>query len=186
MQTRWVTWKTIMEHRVFGCFSYRSQNEKPFSLLLKGWWRERIRASAPSLTPVAKSLGMKMHHGMGVSTGDRRCGENSTMQPRNGVCDKIENYISDLGQWYVSEGWLADVRRYLKVKAKVDPPLEWYTRRWCRLEEGSSRIKVAGVCCKFSCALFMNGKTMPWVRWPRSVSQLWSITWIEQNFIQSG
>ncbi|XP_029054538.1 solute carrier family 35 member F2 isoform X2 [Osmia lignaria lignaria] len=42
-----------------------------------------------------------MHHGMGVSAGDRRCGENTAMQPRNGVCDKIENYISELGQWSV-------------------------------------------------------------------------------------
>ncbi|XP_017876802.1 solute carrier family 35 member F2-like isoform X2 [Ceratina calcarata] len=42
-----------------------------------------------------------MHPGMGVSTCDRRCGENTAIQPRNGVCDKIENYISDLGQWSV-------------------------------------------------------------------------------------
>lgn len=41
--------------------------------------------------------GVKMHPGMGVSAGDRR--ENTVMQARNGVCDKIENYISDLGQW---------------------------------------------------------------------------------------
>ncbi|XP_035717760.1 solute carrier family 35 member F2-like isoform X1 [Vespa mandarinia] len=42
-----------------------------------------------------------MHHGMGVSMGDRHGGQNSTMQPRNGVCNKIENYISELGQWAV-------------------------------------------------------------------------------------
>ncbi|XP_024220303.1 solute carrier family 35 member F2 isoform X1 [Bombus vancouverensis nearcticus] len=42
-----------------------------------------------------------MHPGMGVSAGDRRYGENTVMQSRNGVCDKIENYISDLGQWSV-------------------------------------------------------------------------------------
>ncbi|KAI4492407.1 PREDICTED: solute carrier family 35 member F2-like isoform X1 [Polistes canadensis] len=41
------------------------------------------------------------HHGMGVSMGDRHGVQNSTMQPRNGVCDKIENYISELGHWAV-------------------------------------------------------------------------------------
>ncbi|KAK1131230.1 hypothetical protein K0M31_017518 [Melipona bicolor] len=55
----------------------------------------------PPLAPAAISLGAKMHPGMGVSAGDRRCGENTVMQPRNGICDKIENYISDLGQWSV-------------------------------------------------------------------------------------
>ncbi|XP_006622368.1 solute carrier family 35 member F2-like isoform X2 [Apis laboriosa] len=48
---------------------------------------------------MGESLGVKMHPGMGVSAGDRR--ENTVMQARNGVCDKIENYISDLGQWSV-------------------------------------------------------------------------------------
>lgn len=46
---------------------------------------------------------VKMHHGMGVSTGDRRGNQNSAMQSGNGICDKIENYISDLGQWYVGD-----------------------------------------------------------------------------------
>ncbi|XP_066589899.1 solute carrier family 35 member F2-like isoform X1 [Prorops nasuta] len=42
-----------------------------------------------------------MHHGMGVSGGDRHNNQNLAMQPRNGICDKIENYISELGQWAV-------------------------------------------------------------------------------------
>ncbi|KAF7414749.1 hypothetical protein HZH68_003238 [Vespula germanica] len=42
-----------------------------------------------------------MHHGMGVSMGDRHGDQTSTMQPRNGVCSKIENYISELGHWAV-------------------------------------------------------------------------------------
>ncbi|XP_043253214.1 solute carrier family 35 member F2-like isoform X2 [Colletes gigas] len=42
-----------------------------------------------------------MHHAMGVSTGDRCCGQNTAMQARNGICDKIENYISELGQWAI-------------------------------------------------------------------------------------
>nr|XP_003701508.2 PREDICTED: solute carrier family 35 member F2-like isoform X2 [Megachile rotundata] len=61
--------------------------------------RSRKRPSGKSRW--LKSLGVKMHHGMGVSAGDHRCGENPAMQPRNGVCDKIENYISELGQWSV-------------------------------------------------------------------------------------
>lgn len=50
---------------------------------------------------------MKMHHGMGGSAGDRHGAQNPAMQARNGVCDKIENYISELGRWYVSKrgGW---------------------------------------------------------------------------------
>lgn len=44
-----------------------------------------------------------MHHGMGGSSGDRHGAQNPTMQARNGVCDKIENYISELGRWYVSK-----------------------------------------------------------------------------------
>lgn len=46
---------------------------------------------------------MKMHHGMGGSAGERHGAQNTAMQARNGVCDKIENYISDLAQWYVSK-----------------------------------------------------------------------------------
>lgn len=46
---------------------------------------------------------VKMHHGMGGSTSDRHGVQNPTMQARNGVCDKIENYISELGRWYVSK-----------------------------------------------------------------------------------
>ncbi|KAL2747951.1 solute carrier family 35 member F2-like isoform X2 [Vespula maculifrons] len=42
-----------------------------------------------------------MHHGMGVSMGDSHGDQTSTMQPRNGVCSKIENYISELGHWAV-------------------------------------------------------------------------------------
>lgn len=41
---------------------------------------------------------------------DRHGGQNSTMQPRNGVCNKIENYISELGQWY------ARFRSYQRLK----------------------------------------------------------------------
>lgn len=73
------------------------QNEKYRSFLVESRWRERGRASASLAPPVGESLGVKMHPGMGVSAGDRR--ENTVMQARNGVCDKIENYISDLGQW---------------------------------------------------------------------------------------
>lgn len=61
-----------------------------------------------------------MHHGMGVSAGDRRCVQNMAMQPRNGVCDKIENYISELGQWYVSKGGLAGAKDF--SRQTVDPP----------------------------------------------------------------
>lgn len=46
---------------------------------------------------------MKMHHGMGGSASDRHGVQNPAMQARNGVCDKIENYISELGRWYVSK-----------------------------------------------------------------------------------
>lgn len=46
---------------------------------------------------------MKMHHGMGGSASDRHGAQNPAMQARNGVCDKIENYISELGRWYVSK-----------------------------------------------------------------------------------
>ncbi|XP_076675550.1 solute carrier family 35 member F2 isoform X2 [Andrena cerasifolii] len=67
----------------------------------EGRRRERGRASAPPPPPVVNSPRAKMHHGMGVSAGDRRCVQNMAMQPRNGVCDKIENYISELGQWAV-------------------------------------------------------------------------------------
>lgn len=77
--------------------SSRPQNEKYRSFLVKSGWRERGRASASVASPTGESLGVKMHPGMGVSAGDRR--ENTVMQARNGVCDKIENYISDLGQW---------------------------------------------------------------------------------------
>nr|XP_031832645.1 solute carrier family 35 member F2-like [Nomia melanderi] len=43
-----------------------------------------------------------MHHGMGVSAEDPRCVDNTVMQqPRNGLCYKIQNYASDLGQWKV-------------------------------------------------------------------------------------
>ncbi|XP_033215410.1 solute carrier family 35 member F2-like isoform X2 [Belonocnema kinseyi] len=42
-----------------------------------------------------------MHHGMGVSSGVRFGNQSRTMQPRNGFCDKIENYISELRQWAV-------------------------------------------------------------------------------------
>ncbi|XP_025158710.1 solute carrier family 35 member F2 isoform X2 [Harpegnathos saltator] len=42
-----------------------------------------------------------MHHGMGGSAGDRHGAQNLAMQARNGVCDKIENYISDLARWAV-------------------------------------------------------------------------------------
>nr|XP_050844679.1 solute carrier family 35 member F2-like isoform X2 [Vespula vulgaris] len=42
-----------------------------------------------------------MHHGMGVSMDDRHGDQTSTMQPRNGVCSKIENFISELGEWAV-------------------------------------------------------------------------------------
>ncbi|XP_043281610.1 solute carrier family 35 member F2-like [Venturia canescens] len=42
-----------------------------------------------------------MHPCMGVSAGGRYCHKNSNMQPRNGICDKIENYISELSQWSV-------------------------------------------------------------------------------------
>ncbi|XP_043461835.1 solute carrier family 35 member F1-like isoform X2 [Leptopilina heterotoma] len=42
-----------------------------------------------------------MHHGTGMSSGVRFCYQNRTMQPRNGICDKIENYISELRQWAV-------------------------------------------------------------------------------------
>ncbi|XP_014476909.1 PREDICTED: solute carrier family 35 member F2-like isoform X1 [Dinoponera quadriceps] len=42
-----------------------------------------------------------MHHGMGGSAGDRHGAQNPAMQARNGVCDKIENYISDLARWAV-------------------------------------------------------------------------------------
>lgn len=87
--------------------SHRSRLEKqkrPGSLAWReGRWRERGRASASPPEPVVNSLRVKMHHGMGVSAGDRRCGQNTAMQPRNGVCDKIENYISELGQWYVNK-----------------------------------------------------------------------------------
>lgn len=49
-----------------------------------------------------------MHHGMGVSAEDPRCVENTVMQqPRNGLCYKIQNYASDLGQWYVNVATLA-------------------------------------------------------------------------------
>lgn len=46
---------------------------------------------------------MKMHHGMGGSAGDRHGAQNPALRARNGVCDKIENYISELGRWYVSK-----------------------------------------------------------------------------------
>ncbi|XP_015609519.1 solute carrier family 35 member F2 isoform X2 [Cephus cinctus] len=42
-----------------------------------------------------------MHHNMGVSAGGRLSNQNPNMQPQNGICDKIENYISELGQWAV-------------------------------------------------------------------------------------
>ncbi|CAD6204843.1 GSCOCG00003009001-RA-CDS [Cotesia congregata] len=42
-----------------------------------------------------------MHPCMGVSSGARNCHKNVNMQPRNGICDKIENYISELSQWSV-------------------------------------------------------------------------------------
>ncbi|XP_071561976.1 solute carrier family 35 member F2 isoform X1 [Temnothorax nylanderi] len=47
-----------------------------------------------------------MHHGMGGSAGDRHGAQNPDiswreMRARNGICDKIENYISELGQWAV-------------------------------------------------------------------------------------
>ncbi|XP_023290528.1 solute carrier family 35 member F2 [Orussus abietinus] len=42
-----------------------------------------------------------MHHGMGVSTAGRLGDQNPNMQPRDGICDRIENYISELGQWAV-------------------------------------------------------------------------------------
>ncbi|XP_053972729.1 solute carrier family 35 member F2-like isoform X1 [Hylaeus volcanicus] len=67
----------------------------------KSRWRERGRACVPILAPAVRSLRAEMNHCMGVSAGDRRCGQNTAMQARNGVCDKIENYISELGQWAV-------------------------------------------------------------------------------------
>ncbi|XP_046751521.1 solute carrier family 35 member F2-like [Diprion similis] len=43
-----------------------------------------------------------MHHGKGVSGGGRLSRQNPNMQPpENGICDKIENYISELGKWSV-------------------------------------------------------------------------------------
>ena len=54
---------------------------------------------------------VKMHHGMGGSAGDRHGAQNSAMQARNGVCDKIENYISELGRWYVSKRGSDHLRR---------------------------------------------------------------------------
>jgi len=52
-----------------------------------------------------------MHHGMGGSAGDRHGAQNPAMQARNGVCDKIENYISELGRWYVSKRGGGRLRR---------------------------------------------------------------------------
>ncbi|XP_034937900.1 solute carrier family 35 member F2-like isoform X2 [Chelonus insularis] len=42
-----------------------------------------------------------MYSCMGVSMGARSCNQNLNMQPRNGICDKIESYISELSQWSV-------------------------------------------------------------------------------------
>ncbi|KAK0085859.1 hypothetical protein PV325_004299 [Microctonus aethiopoides] len=42
-----------------------------------------------------------MHPYLGVSANGRNCNQNTNMQPRNGICDKIENYISELSQWSV-------------------------------------------------------------------------------------
>ncbi|XP_011300751.1 solute carrier family 35 member F2 isoform X1 [Fopius arisanus] len=43
-----------------------------------------------------------MHHCTGLSACTRVCHQNQNMQPRNnGICDKIENYISELSQWSV-------------------------------------------------------------------------------------
>lgn len=127
------------------CSSSHSQNEKCRSLLVQSRWRERGRASASLLAPVAKGLGANMHPGMGVSAGDRRYGENTVMQSRNGVCDKIENYISDLGQWYVSKSWLIG-KGTSDWKSNVEPPLNRLLASFKpERGRGTPEIKVAGV-----------------------------------------
>ncbi|XP_025601757.1 solute carrier family 35 member F2-like isoform X2 [Athalia rosae] len=55
-----------------------------------------------------------MHHGKGVSGGGRLSRQNPNMQPaQNGICDRIENYISELGKWSV---WKTIIRgQFLSV-----------------------------------------------------------------------
>ncbi|XP_076619910.1 solute carrier family 35 member F2 isoform X3 [Colletes latitarsis] len=96
-----------------------------------------------------------MHHAMGVSTGDRCCGQNTAMQARNGICDKIENYISELGQWYVSAGSSAceeDLGRKPSIR-----PRTGYTAATRGREGVNSRMKVAGVRDEFSRVLRLPG-----------------------------
>lgn len=76
-----------------------NKSKNGVSLRAKGGRRSRKR-----LGRAARRRGafrVKMHHGMGGSAGDCHGAQNTAMQARNGVCDKIENYISDLARWYV-------------------------------------------------------------------------------------
>lgn len=59
---------------------------------------------------------------MGGSAGDRHGAQNPTMQARNGVCDKIENYISDLARWYVSNRVVAAALSAHSSQAVCFPP----------------------------------------------------------------
>jgi len=94
-----------------------------------------------------RAFRVKMHHGMGGSAGDRHGAQNPAMQARNGVCDKIENYISELGRWYVSKrGWppwaLAGVVAYVFLPV---PPQQRRRGRaqgseWPRDESGGGLV----------------------------------------------
>lgn len=86
-----------------------------------------------------------MHHGMGVSMGDHHGDQTSTMQPRNGVCSKIENYISELGEWYVR------FSRFQRIKWSKGAVMSSHPQAGgpCINGEGTRRdtpgMKVAGV-----------------------------------------
>lgn len=79
----------------------KSNKSNGVSLCAEGGRRSRKRLD-PAAAHRREAFRVKMHHGMGGSVGDRHGVQNPAMQARNGVCDKIENYISELGRWYVS------------------------------------------------------------------------------------
>lgn len=89
---------------------------------------------------------MKMHHGMGGSVGDRHGAQNPAMQARNGVCDKIENYISELGRWYVSKhgGWLGPSAR--RSRCVCFPLCAALQSRWGWVKGGERPRDESGGC----------------------------------------
>jgi len=81
---------------------------------------------------------------MGGSAGDRQSAQNPTMQSRNGICDKIENYISELGRWYVSNRG-DSVREEPPCVFRPVPPYSAIGRKGV----ADPDTKVAGVCLRF-------------------------------------